>query len=199
MSNTLKNHFDLAVLGAGPGGLSAAARAAQRGMSHVLIEAADKHANTIQQYQRRKHVMAEPSMLPLRSDIAFEAGRREDILANWQDSIQRAKVNVRYRAEVVKIAQSKDAFSILLKSGSLIQVRRVILALGIQGNPRRLGVPGDGHACIQTTLECADDHNGETILIVGAGDSAIENAMALCRNNQVIIVNRGDGFPRAKD
>jgi Fe-S-cluster-containing dehydrogenase component/thioredoxin reductase/CRP-like cAMP-binding protein len=191
--------FDVAILGAGPGGLSAAARAAQRGMSHVLLEAAEQHANTIQQYQRRKHVMAEPSMLPLRSDIAFEAGRREDILANWQNSIQRAKVNVRYRAEVVKITQSKDAFSILLKSGSLIRVRRVILALGIQGNPRRLGVPGDGHACIQTTLECADDHNGETILIVGAGDSAIENAMALCRNNQVIIVNRGDGFPRAKD
>jgi Fe-S-cluster-containing dehydrogenase component/thioredoxin reductase/CRP-like cAMP-binding protein len=191
--------FDVAILGAGPGGLSAAARAAQRGMSHVLLEAAEQHANTIQQYQRRKHVMAEPSLLPLRSDIAFEAGRREEILANWQDSIQRAKVNVRYRAEVVKITQSKDAFSILLKSGSLIRVRRVILALGIQGNPRRLGVPGDGHACIQTTLECADDHNGETILIVGAGDSAIENAMALCRNNQVIIVNRGDGFPRAKD
>jgi Fe-S-cluster-containing dehydrogenase component/thioredoxin reductase/CRP-like cAMP-binding protein len=191
--------FDVAILGAGPGGLSAAARAAERGMSHVLLEAAEQHANTIQQYQRRKHIMAEPSLLPLRSDIGFEAGRREEILANWQDSIQRSKINVRYRAEVVKITRSTDAFSILLKSGSLIRVRRVVLALGIQGNPRRMGVPGDGHACIQSTLECADDHNGETILIVGAGDSAIENAMALCRNNQVIIVNRGDGFPRAKD
>ena len=191
--------FDVAILGAGPGGLSAAARAAQRGMSHVLLEAAEQHANTIQQYQRRKHVMAEPSKLPLRSDIRFEAGRREDILASWQDSIRRAKINVRYRAEVVKITQSADAFSILLKSGSVIRVRRVILALGIQGNLRRLGVPGDDHACIQSTLECADDHHGETILIVGAGDSAIENAMALCKENQVIIVNRGDGFPRAKD
>jgi Fe-S-cluster-containing dehydrogenase component/thioredoxin reductase/CRP-like cAMP-binding protein len=191
--------FDVAILGAGPGGLSAAARAAQRGMSHVLLEAAEQHANTIQQYQRRKHVMAEPSKLPLRSDIRFEAGRREDILASWQDSIRRAKINVRYRAEVVKITHSADAFSILLKSGSVIRVRQVILALGIQGNPRRLDVPGDDHACIQSTLECADDHNGETILIVGAGDSAIENAMALCKENQVIIVNRGDGFPRAKD
>jgi Fe-S-cluster-containing dehydrogenase component/thioredoxin reductase/CRP-like cAMP-binding protein len=191
--------FDVAILGAGPGGLSAAARAAQRGISHVLLEAAEQHANTIQQYQRRKHIMAEPSLLPLRSDIGFEAGRREEILANWQDSIQRSNINVRYRAEVVQITQSAGAFSIVLKSGDLIRVRRVILALGIQGNPRRLGVPGDDHACIQTTLECADDHSGETILIVGAGDSAIENAIALSRNNRVIIVNRGDGFPRAKD
>jgi Fe-S-cluster-containing dehydrogenase component/thioredoxin reductase/CRP-like cAMP-binding protein len=191
--------FDVAILGAGPGGLSAAARAAQRGLSHVLLEAAEQHANTIQQYQRRKHVMAEPSMLPLRSDIAFEAGRREDILANWQNSIARSNINVRYCAEVVKITRSADAFSIELKSGSVVRVRRVILALGIQGNPRRLGVPGDDHGCIQTTLDCADDYDRETIMIVGAGDSAIENAMALSRRNQVIIVNRGDGFPRAKD
>ena len=40
--------LDVAILGAGPGGLSAAARAAQRRLSHVLLEAGDKHANTIQ-------------------------------------------------------------------------------------------------------------------------------------------------------
>src|SRR6202035_4732334 len=121
MSDTPKNLFDLAVLGAGPGGLSAAARAAQRGMSHVLLEAADKHANTIQQYQRRKHVMAEPSVLPLRSDIAFAAGRREDILAGWQDGIERSNINIRYCAEVVNITRSAAAFSIELKSGGIVR------------------------------------------------------------------------------
>jgi len=191
--------FDIAILGAGPGGLSAAARAAERGLSHVLLEAAEQHANTIQQYQRRKHIMAEPCLLPLRSDIPFDAGRREDVLAGWQDRIQRSNINVRYRAEVVKITRTQGAFSIELKNGGAIRANRVILALGIQGNPRRLGVPGDDHACIQTTLDCADDHEKETIMIVGAGDSAIENALALCATNRVIIVNRGDSFPRAKD
>jgi Fe-S-cluster-containing dehydrogenase component/thioredoxin reductase/CRP-like cAMP-binding protein len=196
--NSTDFDYDVAILGAGPGGLSAAARAAHRGLSHVLLEASEQHANTIQQYQRRKHVMAEPSILPLRSDIAFEAGRREEILAGWQDGIQRSNINVRYCAEVVNIARSSTLFSIQLKSGDVVRANRVILALGIQGNPRRLGVPGDDHACIQTSLECADDYQQETIMIVGAGDSAIENAMALSQNNQVIMVNRGDGFPRAK-
>src|SRR3984893_9107522 len=112
MSNTPKKQFDLAVLGAGPGGLSAAARAAQRGVSQVLREAADKHANTVQQYQRRKHVMAEPSLLPLRSDIAFAAGRREGILDEWQEGIRRGNINVRYRAEVVRISGAQGAFRI---------------------------------------------------------------------------------------
>ena len=198
MSNTLKNHFDLAVLGAGPGGLSAAARAAQRGMSHVLIEAADKHANTVQQYQRRKHVMAEPSMLPLRSDIAFAAGRREGILEEWQEGIRRGNINVRYRAEAVRITGGREAFQIALKDGATIHAKNLILALGVQGNPRRLEVPGEDHPCVQTTLECAEDHHGETIVIIGGGDSAIENAIGLSEHNRVIIINRGSDFKKAK-
>jgi Fe-S-cluster-containing dehydrogenase component/thioredoxin reductase/CRP-like cAMP-binding protein len=191
--------FDIAILGSGPGGLSAAARAAARGLSHVLLEATEQHANTIQQYQRRKHIMAEPSVLPLRSDIAFGAGIREDILSDWQGSIERAKINVRYRAEVVRVVKSPRGFDISLRCGDSVRARRVILALGIQGNPRMLGVPGDDHRCIQTKLECAEDYNDEDIVIVGAGDSAVENAMALARANRVLIINRGEGFPRAKD
>jgi thioredoxin reductase/Fe-S-cluster-containing hydrogenase component 2/CRP-like cAMP-binding protein len=198
MSHPPENHVDLAVLGAGPGGLSAAARAAQRGMSHVLLEAADKHANTVQQYQRHKHVMAEPSMLPLRSDIAFAAGRREGILEEWQEGIRRGNINVRYGAEAVRISGARDAFQIALKSGDTIHAKNIILALGVQGNPRRLEVPGEHHPCVQTTLECADDHHGETIVIVGGGDSAIENAIGLSENNHVIIVNRGSDFKKAK-
>src|SRR5882762_1921426 len=143
MRDTPKKLFDLAVLGAGPGGLSAAARAAQRGMSHVLLEAADKHANTVQQYQRRKHVMAEPRMLPLRSDIAFAAGRREGILDQWEEGIRRGNMNVRYRSEVVAITGAQGAFQIQLKCGARVVAKNLILALGVEGNPRRLGVPGE--------------------------------------------------------
>jgi len=53
MSAMDRETFDLAIVGAGPGGISAAARASAERLSHVLLEAADKHANTVQQYQRR--------------------------------------------------------------------------------------------------------------------------------------------------
>src|SRR3977135_3029652 len=125
--NSTDFDYDVAILGAGPGGLSAAARAAQRGLSHVLLEASEQHANTIQQYQRRKHVMAEPSILPLRSDIAFSAGRREEILAGWQNGIRQSNMNVRYCAEAVKIARQAQGFSIELKSGDIVRANRVIL------------------------------------------------------------------------
>jgi thioredoxin reductase len=59
-------------------------------------------------------------------------------------------------------------------------------------------MPGEHHPCVQTTLECAEDHHGETIVIVGGGDSAIENAIGLSEHNHVVIVNRGSDFRKAK-
>lgn len=191
--------FDVAIIGAGPGGISAAVRASQRGMSHVLLESSDKHANTIQQYQKGKHVMAEPCQLPLRSDVEFKAGTRESILDNWKQAISQTAINIRYQAEVISIESKKDTFSIVPKSGEFINTNNIILALGVQGNARKLNVPGEDHPFVQTTLESADAYHQETIVIVGAGDSAIENAISLSRHNRVILINRRNDFSRAKE
>jgi len=191
--------YELAVVGAGPGGLSAAARAAEQNLSHVLLESADKHANTVQQYQRYKHVMAEPSVLPLRSDVGFSAGRREEILETWRRAIESKGVNVRYRSELKSIVGRQGSFTLHLKGGDRICARNVILALGVQGNPRQLEVPGGDLPCVQYTLESAEAHKGERFIVIGAGDAAIENALALAKNNRVTLINRGTGFPRAKE
>ncbi|MCH7637218.1 MAG: cyclic nucleotide-binding domain-containing protein, partial [Proteobacteria bacterium] len=44
-----------------------------------------------------------------------------------------------------------------------------------------------------------DEAAGVAIRVVGAGDAAIENAVALARNNAVVIINRRDEFARAKE
>jgi flavin-dependent dehydrogenase len=83
--------FDIAILGAGPGGLSAAVRAAQRGLSHVLLEAAEQHANTIQQYQRRQHVMARLGAhrgRPTSCRAFFRRSRTENFATTWAPSKQ---------------------------------------------------------------------------------------------------------------
>lgn len=128
----MAERLKVAVVGAGPGGISAAAHAAELGISHVLLEATDKHADTIQKYQKGKHVMAEPNVLPLRSPVGFEAGTREDILAEWEGGLKRHKTNVRYRARVETIEGEKGDFRLALSSGEVVNAEHIVLGIGVQ-------------------------------------------------------------------
>src|SRR5688572_17532921 len=190
--------FKIAVVGSGPGGLSAAARAAERGLSHVLLEAAPHLSNTLFRYQKGKHVMDEPGILPLRSPVPFKAGSREEILGAWDEGVARLKVNVRHGAEVTAITRQEAGHFVLASTAGSFEADFVVLGIGLQGNIRKLGVPGEDLPFVQYQLDDPDEYSGETIVIVGAGDAAIENAVALAKNNQVVIVNRRDEFARAK-
>ncbi len=191
--------YELVIVGGGPAGLSAAARAQSVGQSYVLLEASPAHANTIQRYQKGKHVMAEPGVVPLRSDLDFTAGTREAVLGAWQEGLAQLGVNIRYDAEVRSISGTRPEFKLALANGESVTGASIVLAIGLQGNPRLLGVPGENAGIVQYTLDDPDEYQGETIIIVGAGDAAIENAVALSRSNTVIIVNRRDEFARAKE
>ncbi|MBE9564116.1 MAG: NAD(P)-binding domain-containing protein, partial [Proteobacteria bacterium] len=196
--------YRIAIIGSGPGGLSAASRAAEKGVSHVLLEAEPHISNTIYRYQKGKHVMNEPRVLPLRSTITFDAGKREDVLSNWQQGLESYKVNIQHNAEVTAIDGSKGAFEIKLQNGETVRAETVVLGIGVQGNPRMLGVPGekgteDKASIVQYTLDDPEEYEDEHIIVIGGGDAGIENALALCGHNTVYMVNRGMEFERAKE
>ena len=191
---------EIAIVGSGPGGISAAARAAELKVPHVLLEAAPHLSNTIFRYQKGKHVMAEPEALPLRSPLPFTAGSRESILEAWDQGVARLGVNVRHGAEVSAIKKLEDgSFEISIGRKDKMLAKNVVLGIGLQGNIRRLGVPGDDAPFVQYTLDDPDEYEAETIIVVGAGDAAIENAVALSKQNTVVVVNRREEFARAKE
>lgn len=191
--------YELIIVGAGPAGLSAAAHAGKLGLNYLLLEGSAAPANTIQRYQKGKHVMAEPAVVPLRSDLKFAAGTREAILNQWQNGLDELGVNVRFGAEVTTITGMRPDFEVTLGNGESLTAASIVLSIGMQGNPRKIGVSGESHQSVQYTLDDPDEYQGETIAVVGAGDAAIENAVALARNNTVIIINRRDEFARAKE
>jgi CRP-like cAMP-binding protein/Fe-S-cluster-containing hydrogenase component 2/thioredoxin reductase len=197
----------IAIIGSGPAGLSAAARAAQLGLSHVLLEKTDHLSDTIFKYQKGKHVMATPSQLVLRSDLDFEAGKREKVLGTWDEQTAGHKVNVRYHAEVKSIAgtgapipgsvqkivtRKRDGSSdvkelqrhappyrLTLTDGTEIIAETVILAIGTQGNPNLMTCPGGDLPHVQYQLDDPAMYTDEHIFVIGGGDAGIENALGL--------------------
>ena len=195
--------FRIAIVGSGPAGLSAAGRAAQLGLSHVLLEKTDHLSDTIYKYQKGKHVMATPSQLVLRSDLDFEAGKRETVLGTWDEQTAGHGVNVMLNADVKAITGAKGDFAIALTDGSQVRAEHIILAIGTQGNPNLLRVPGVEQANVQYTLDDPGEYVDEHITVIGAGDAGIENALGLAadpeQRNTVTIINRSADFSTAKD
>ncbi len=195
--------FRIAIVGSGPAGLSAAARAAQLGLSHVLLEKTGHLSDTIYKYQKGKHVMATPSQLVLRSDMHFEAGKRETVLGTWDRMAGDHKIEVMLDAEVKAITGAKGDFSLALKNGETVKAETVILAIGTQGNPNLVRCPVGEGAVVQYQLDDPGEYIDEHIVVIGAGDAGIENALGLAadpeQRNQVTIVNRSAEFATAKD
>ena len=198
----MSTSFRIAIIGSGPAGLSAAAHAAQLGVSHVLLEKADHLSDTIYKYQKGKHVMATPAQLLLRSDMQFDAGKREAVLGTWNKLAGEQRINVELEAEVVSISGAQGAFSLKLKNGEAISAENVILAIGTQGNPNRVQCEGNDLPHIQYQLDDPGEYVDEHITVVGAGDAGIENALGLAadpeQGNIVTIINRTADFARAK-
>jgi CRP-like cAMP-binding protein/Fe-S-cluster-containing hydrogenase component 2/thioredoxin reductase len=198
---TMTRRYGVAIIGSGPAGLSAAARAAARGLDHVLLEKTDHLSDTIFKYQRGKHVMATPVQLVLRSDLDFDAGRRETVLGGWTGAAERLGVRVRFRSEVVALDGCRGEFRLRLSDGDVIEAECVVLAIGTAGNPNRLTTPGAETARIDYQLDDPHDITGEDIIVVGGGDAGIENALGLAEpdlGNKVMLLQRDAQFTRAK-
>ena len=196
---TVKPHT-VAIIGAGPAGLSAAAHAAKLGLDHVLLEAQSHLADTIHKYQKGKHVMAEPGYLDLRSPLSFAAGTRESILDKFRDETATCGTRVQHKAVVTGVTGQKGSFWITLENGELLGAEQIVLAIGLQGNLRTLGLPGETLPHVQYQLDDPRAYGGETIIVVGAGDAAIENALALASFDcRVILLNRNEEFSRCKE
>lgn len=192
--------YEIAIVGSGPAGLSAASRAKALKASHILLEAEDHPSDTIYKYQKGKHVMAEPAVLPLQSGMDFKVGKREEVLGTWDKQLKDQGINIVYKSRVSNLKRGDDGmFYLNCENGQAYVARHVILAIGLQGNIRKLGVSGENHPNIQYTVSDPDEYEGETIVVVGAGDAAIENAVALSKQNRVILINRRDEFATAKD
>src|SRR5215470_15568316 len=121
--------YDLVIVGSGPAGLSAASHAQANGMRYVLLERTDHLADTIDAYQARKFVMAEPTMIPARGEVPFQAGSRESILDAWQRHVTERNLNVRFKAEVKGLKREGNRFRITTTAGDEFDAGKVILAM----------------------------------------------------------------------
>ncbi len=191
--------YDIAIIGAGPAGLTAAALARERGLSAVLLEQEPDLGGTILHYPRRKLVLVQALEVPFLGALKEGEYEKEDLLATFQELTQRAQLNIRFGAKVTAVTRPNGHFTVH-SSAFELPARHVILALGRRGTPRKLGVRGEELPKVMYQLVDAASYEGRKILVVGGGDSAVEAVIGLARQrgNTVTLSYRRDKLVRIK-
>jgi thioredoxin reductase len=191
--------YDVVVVGSGPAGLSAGLEALRRGLRYLVLEQGTL-ADTIRKYPRAKFLLAEPVSVPLYGGLWVSDASKEQLLQVWESIIARTGLDVRTGHRVTNVTREGAVLRVETAERAF-HARRVVLAMGRRGTPRRLGVPGEELAKVIYDVADMESFAGSRILVVGGGDSAVESAIGLARQpgTTVVVSYRGDSFARVKE
>jgi len=192
--------YDVVIVGAGPAGFAASLAAKQAGLRFVTLEQ-DFLGGTVAHFPRGKLVMTRPADLPIVGRMHFTETSKEELLEYWQVVEAKTQLKVSYNERVVDVipASGGKGFEVTTTK-STYACRAVLLTIGRRGTPRQLGVPGEEDEKVVYRLIDPAEYQGQHVLVVGGGDSALEAAHSIADEpgTTVTLSYRSDAFSRAK-
>jgi thioredoxin reductase len=212
--------YDVAIIGLGPAGLSAAVTAQERGLKCLALEQ-NKVASTIRNFPAGKYVFFKPDTVEAKGGIPLQGagGLKEETLQAWLNVVMARGLEIREEESCKNLQHGLGFFTVLTEKGGgqekhSYRARKVVLAIGNHGAPMRLKVPGEdlkitlqsgvAEDKVKYKLSDPDAYVNKKCIVVGAGNSAIEAAVALTgfkregdqitftRENEVTLVVRSD-------
>lgn len=182
-----KYDYDLAIIGAGPAGLSAAIYASRGGMKTAIFEKA-----------------LVGGQITTTDDVENYPGIEENLSGfDIADKMQKQaeKFGTEFKQETIKSIQSDNFGKIVETDSNKYKIKTVIVATG--ANPSKLDVPGESKFTGRGVSYCATCdgalYRGKTVAVVGGGDSAVEEAIFLTKfAEKVYIIHRRDELRAVK-
>ncbi len=201
----MQHIHNLAIIGAGPAGIATAVEGYLQGIRDiVLLEKDVNHNSTIRKYykdNKRVDVGWKGQKVELDGRIYFVDGTKETTLDFFDEILDHHSVELLTHVEVQSIVKKDenpyDPFFEIFMAGKSIYARKVVVTIGRMGKPNKPSykIPLAIRKKVAFTID--DCSEGEKILVVGGGDSAVEYAVDLSEKNDVAICYRRETFRRA--
>ena len=193
------NDYDVIIVGAGPAGISATLAAKEQKLKYLTIEQEESLGGAIFKYPRNKVAMTQPVTLPIIGKVEMYDISKEDLLGFWLRVLREQQLNVKFHERMETVEKNEKGYLVKTSKGNY-QTANVLLAIGRQGTPRKLDVPGEDQPKVVYRLIDPEQYKGQHVLVVGGGDSAIEAALALSEqpDTNVTLSYRSEAFGRVK-
>jgi thioredoxin reductase (NADPH) len=195
----MKNIYDLIIIGGGPGGIGSAVEAKVLGLEKVLmIEKTDNHSHTIRKfYKDRKRVDKDwqGQEVMLEGNVEFVDGTKESTLDYFDKLLDDEIIDTRFGCAVEKVEKIDDVFFVTSGCG-VDRAKNIIVCIGRMGKPNKPSYKIPPSLRTQINFNLDKCGNGENILVVGGGDTAVEYACELSETNEVTLNYRRDSLTR---
>lgn len=177
-------NFDVAVIGGGPAGVSAAIYSARKGLKTVMI--AEKLGGQLQETKGIENMISVP----------YTEGVK--LAAQLSEHSSKYPIKTLEHRRVSKITPNKPgekSKKIELESGEFLDAQIIIIATGAKW--RELGIPGEKENIGQGVAFCAHCdgpfYKDKRVAVVGGGNSGVEAAIDLAGiATQVTLLEYGD-------
>ncbi len=174
--------IDLAVVGAGPCGLSAAVAAAQAGLTAAVFDKGCL-ARSITLYPTYATFFSTAERLEIGGMPFITPGdkpTRADALKYYRRVAVEYELDVRQYQEVLSVAGAKDGFILETRVHGRerqVRARNVVVATGYAGQPNLTGIPGEDLPKVHHYFTEAHPYFDQDVVVIGAGNSAVEAAL----------------------
>lgn len=196
-------HYTIAVIGAGPGGISASVEATLKGLSVILLEKGAEHNATLRKfYKDGKRVDRDykGDKVELVGAIDFSDTNKEGALTMFDSLLEKHAINVAYNNDVESIQRQDNGSLLIRTSGNhSISADYAIITIGKMGQPNKPSYKIPPAILRQVNYNASSIQAGERLLIVGGGNSAVEYAIDLCASHDTTLNYRRTEFARIND
>lgn len=196
--------YDVLIVGGGPAGITASLAAIERGLSYLLIDQ-QGIGGTVLQYPKKKLVLTDSVELPLYGKLAKSEYEKEELTKIWKTIHERYKIQSLLAHKLENVTKLRAHFFDVEVSSvdkpsqrEHFLAQNIILALGRQGTPTKLNVPGETLPKVMYNLVDAVSYKNQSVLVVGGDDKAMITAIALAEqtDTNVTISYSEASFPQ---
>jgi thioredoxin reductase (NADPH) len=193
----------VAVIGAGPCGLAAAAALEASGVRAIVYDRGCV-ASSIASYPLYMTFFSTAEKIAIANvpfPIATDKPTRREALAYYRMVVQHLGLDVHQYEPVVQVWRRKQDYVIHSKprGGDVVEtkVRAVVVATGYFGTPNPLNVPGEDLPHVSHLYREGHEAFQRDAIVVGAGNSAAEAVLDLWRHGaKVTLVHFGPSFDK---